>query len=48
MPGPARAARRAFAAARAGGSQARPLTLSKLGVRDRTRAVLKAFELQLV
>jgi hypothetical protein len=24
------------------------LTLSKLGVRDRTRAVLKAFELQLV
>jgi len=26
----------------------RPLTLSKLGVRDRTRAVLKAFELQLV
>ena len=26
----------------------RPLTLSKLGVRDRTRAVLKAFELKLV
>ncbi len=26
----------------------RTLTLSKLGVRDRTRAVLKAFELQLV
>ena len=26
----------------------RPLTLPKLGVRDRTRAVLKAFELQLV
>jgi len=26
----------------------RPLTLSKLGVRDRTRAVLKAFELNLV
>jgi len=26
----------------------RPLTLSKLGVRDRPRAVLKAFELQLV
>ena len=26
----------------------RPLTLLKLGVRDRTRAVLKAFELQLV
>jgi DNA-binding NarL/FixJ family response regulator len=25
-----------------------PLALSKLGVRDRTRAVLKAFELQLV
>jgi DNA-binding NarL/FixJ family response regulator len=24
------------------------LTLSKLGVRDRTRAVLKAFELQLI
>jgi len=48
MPGPPRVARRAFAAARASGSQARPLTLSKLGVRDRTRAVLKAFELQLV
>ncbi|WP_425481920.1 hypothetical protein [Lysobacter panacisoli] len=40
--------RRAFAPARAGGSQTRALTLSKLGVRDRTRAVLKAFELQLV
>ncbi|TNY29318.1 transcriptional regulator [Thermomonas haemolytica] len=26
----------------------RPLALFKLGVRDRTRAVLKAFELQLV
>ena len=26
----------------------RPLTLSKQGVRGRTRAVLKAFELQLV
>ena len=26
----------------------RPLTLGKLGVRNRTRAVLKAFELQLV
>ena len=26
----------------------RRLTLSKLGVRDRNRAVLKAFELQLV
>ncbi|MBD9368657.1 transcriptional regulator [Xanthomonas sp. XNM01] len=26
----------------------RPLTLSRPGVRDRTRAVLKAFELQLV
>ena len=26
----------------------RPFALSKLGVRDRTRAVLKAFELQLV
>ena len=26
----------------------RALILSKLGVRDRTRAVLKAFELQLV
>lgn len=25
-----------------------PLTLSKLGVRNRTRAVLEAFELQLV
>ena len=48
MAGPKRAALRAFAAARASGSQARPLTLSKLGVRDRTRAVLKAFELQLV
>jgi DNA-binding NarL/FixJ family response regulator len=33
---------------RANGSRQRPLTLSKLGVRDRTRAVLKAFELQLV
>jgi hypothetical protein len=41
---------------RGGRSQAREpvarkprlLTLSKLGVRDRTRAVLKAFELQLV
>ena len=47
MPGPAQ---------RAGRSQPREpmarkqrlLTLSKLGVRDRTRAVLKAFELQLV
>ena len=48
MPGPARVARRAFAAARARGSPARPLTLAKLGVRDRTRAVLKAFELKLV
>jgi DNA-binding NarL/FixJ family response regulator len=28
--------------------QRRLFTLSKLGVRDRTRAVLKAFELQLV
>ncbi|PPU59237.1 MULTISPECIES: transcriptional regulator [Xanthomonas] len=43
-------------AQRAGRSRARKpaacrqrlLTLSKLGVRDRTRAVLKAFELQLV
>ena len=42
------AARRAFASARASGGQAAALTLSKLGVRDRTRAVLKAFELQLV
>ena len=44
------AARRAFAFAfaRATGAQAAALTLSKLGVRDRTRAVLKAFELQLV
>ncbi len=42
------AARRAFASARATGAQAAALTLSKLGVRDRTRAVLKAFELQLV
>ena len=42
------AARRAFASARARGAQAAAITLSKLGVRDRTRAVLKAFELQLV
>ncbi|GAB3514224.1 transcriptional regulator [Pseudoxanthomonas daejeonensis] len=31
-----------------GARKPRPLTLSKLGVRDRTRAVLKAFELQRV
>jgi hypothetical protein len=47
MPGPA-LARRAFATARGTASQAQSLTLSKLGVRDRTRAVLKAFELKLV
>ena len=48
MAGPKRAALRAFAAARASGSQARPLTLSKFGVRDRTGQVLKAFKRQLV
>jgi len=42
------ASRRAFGLARADGAQTPALTLSKLGVRDRTRAVLKAFELQLV
>jgi hypothetical protein len=47
MPGPPRA-RRAFEPARGSAAQARALTLSKLGVRDRTRAVLKAFELKLV
>ena len=47
MPGPAQRA------GRSPRCEAMPrmrwrLTLSKLGVRDRTRAVLKAFELQLV
>ena len=42
------AARRAFALPHAGGVQQAALTLSKLGVRDRTRAVLRAFELQLI
>jgi hypothetical protein len=32
----------------AGSRKQRALTLSNLGVRDRTRAVLKAFELKLV
>ncbi len=47
MPGPAQRAGRSRPRAPVARKQ-RPLTLSKLGVRDRTRAVLKAFELQLV
>ncbi|OAG66800.1 transcriptional regulator [Xanthomonas floridensis] len=47
MPGPAQRAVRSRARKPAA-CRRRPLTLSKLGVRDRTRAVLKAFELQLV
>ncbi|AKS17050.1 transcriptional regulator [Xanthomonas campestris pv. campestris] len=50
MPGPAQRAVRSRARKPVACKQ-RPLTLSKLGVRDRTRAVLKAFEafeLQLV
>ncbi|MCD0246883.1 transcriptional regulator [Xanthomonas melonis] len=47
MPRPAQRAGRSPARKPAACRQRR-LTLSKLGVRDRTRAVLKAFELQLV
>ncbi|GAB3317463.1 transcriptional regulator [Luteimonas notoginsengisoli] len=47
MPGPAQRAGRSRPRAPVARKQ-RPLTLSKLGMRDRTRAVLKAFELQLV
>ncbi|WP_460763795.1 transcriptional regulator [Lysobacter fragariae] len=47
MSGPAQCAGRSWPRAPAARRQ-RPLTLSKLGVRDRTRVVLKAFELQLV
>lgn len=42
------AARRAFAAREAMPRKRATLTLSELGVRDRNRAVLEAFELQLV
>jgi hypothetical protein len=47
MSGPAQRAGRSPSRAPVARKQRR-LTLSKLGVRDRTRAVLKAFELQLV
>lgn len=47
MPGPAQRAER-LQPREAVPRQQRLLTLSKLGVRDRTRAVLKAFESQLV
>ena len=47
MPGPAQRAVRSRPREPVVRKQ-RPLTLSKLGVRDRTRAVLKAFELPLV
>lgn len=47
MPGPPQRGGRSCPRAPMARRQ-RPLTLSKLGVRDRTRAVLKAFELQLV
>ncbi|MFS8394168.1 transcriptional regulator [Xanthomonas campestris] len=47
MPGPAQRAVHSRARKPVACKQ-RPLTLFKLGVRDRTRAVLKAFELQLV
>jgi hypothetical protein len=47
MPGPPQRGGRSTARAPVARMQRR-LTLSKLGVRDRTRAVLKAFELQLV
>ena len=47
VPGPAQCAGRSRAREPVARKR-RPLTLSKLGVRDRTRAVLKAFELQLV
>ena len=45
MSGPLR---RIAAGVRGRARKRQPLTLGKLGVRDRTRAVLKAFELQLV
>jgi len=47
MPGPAQRAGRSRPREPMARKQ-RPLTLSKRGVRDRTRAVLKAFELLLV
>jgi hypothetical protein len=47
MPGPAQRAGRSRPREPVVRRQ-RPPTLSKLGVRDRTRAVPKAFELQLV
>ena len=47
MPGPPQRGGRAGPGAPVA-RNLRTLTLSKLGVRDRTRAVLKAFELQLV
>jgi len=47
MPGPAQRAGRSGPREPVARRQW-PLSLSKLGVRDRTRAVLKAFELQLV
>jgi len=46
MSGPPQRGGRSAARAAVPRRQGR-LTLSKLGVRDRTRAVLKAFELQL-
>ncbi|MBS7456420.1 transcriptional regulator [Coralloluteibacterium stylophorae] len=47
MPGPSQRSGRS-PAREAVPRRRRRLTLSKLGVRDRTRAVLKAFELKLV
>jgi hypothetical protein len=47
MPGPAQRARRSRPR-EAMPRKRRPLTRSKLGVRDRARAVHKTFELQLV
>jgi len=47
MPGPVQRTGRSRPFAPAA-RKLRPFALSKLGVRDRTRAVLKAFELQLV
>jgi hypothetical protein len=47
MPGPAQRAGRSRPREPMARKR-RPLALSKLGARDRTRAVLKAFELQLV
>ncbi|WP_228441849.1 hypothetical protein [Xanthomonas campestris] len=44
MPGPSQRAVR-LRARKPVACKQRPLTLSKLGMRDRTRAVLKAFEL---